>query len=130
MFCFSSFILQHIFLNEIMYLNRFSLTKLLKMSKEFYAQNISLNKRLAMTQEEADIYQTKAWQKNEGWLKQYFELHNLEWIMVIDNNVIDCGHSSDSYPSDEKILSVAKKYDNKFPFIFVKSPLIEEYMLN
>lgn len=86
---------------------------------------LSLEEYLKMDSEAQKRIQLKAYEEHQGWIEYELRLRNAEWIIVCNGEVIKVSQRLDEYPSDDELMEIGKRF-NRIPFVFVKTPLIEE----
>jgi hypothetical protein len=86
---------------------------------------LSLEEYLEMDSEEQKRIQLKSYEEHQDWIEYELQLRNAEWIIVCNGEVIKFSQHFDEYPSDDELMEIGKRF-NRIPFVFVKTPLIEE----
>jgi len=86
---------------------------------------LSLKEYLKMDFEEQKRVQLKAYEEHQDWIEQELRLRNAEWMVVCNGKIIRDSQRLNDYPSDDELMKIGKKF-NRIPFVFVKTPLIEE----
>ena len=86
---------------------------------------LSLEEYLEMEPDEQKRIQLKVYEEHQDWIEDELRLRNAEWIIVCNGEVIKVSQRLDEYPSDDELMEIGKRF-NRIPFVFVKTPLIEE----
>ncbi len=80
---------------------------------------------LAMSDEERDDIAFRAYQTLGEWIDAELKKRKAEWILVCGGEVIGASPTLEDYPSREKLMEIGRRR-GLVPFVFVKTPLIEE----
>ncbi len=62
---------------------------------------------------------------NKSWIERQLETLDAEWILVRGGQVIDHSTDRDTFPDSEELLKIGS-VTNQVPFLFFKTPTIEE----
>jgi hypothetical protein len=87
--------------------------------------DLSFDDYLAMSDEERDDIAFRAYQTLGEWIDAELKKRRAEWILVCGGEVIESSNKLRDYPSREKLMEIGQRR-GLVPFVFVKTPLIEE----
>jgi hypothetical protein len=90
---------------------------------------LSFDDYLAMSDDERDAIALRAYQTLDAWIEAELKKRKAEWILVCGGQVIESSPTLRNYPPGEKIMQIGRQR-GLVPFVFVKTPLIEEVELD
>jgi len=85
--------------------------------ENFLSRNITLEDYKALPRDEKRHYHDEAEKLNQHWVESQFRIHNAEWIMVVDGQVVRSGATLDDFTDHEELLEICHK-TGKYPFAF------------
>ncbi|MEP7340378.1 MAG: hypothetical protein ABI977_21790 [Acidobacteriota bacterium] len=80
---------------------------------------------LALSDEVRDAITLRAYQTLHSWIEKELEKRRAEWLLVCGGEILESSPTLTNYPSDDKLMQIGQERD-RIPFVFVRSPLIEE----
>jgi hypothetical protein len=86
---------------------------------------LPFDRYLALTDEEREALQRRAYQENQGWIDAELKRQGAAWLLVCGGEVLESSPALRDYPSRDKLLNLARQR-GRVPFVFVREPLVEE----
>jgi len=86
--------------------------------EKFISRNITPEEYEALTSSGKSLYLGDAEQLNRRWIEKQFKKLDVNWIMVIDGQVVLSGAKLRDYPEYEDLLALCERH-GKYPFVFV-----------
>jgi len=81
---------------------------------------------LALSDDERENIQLSVYQSHKEWIDAELEERGAEWVLLCGGEVVEYSATLRNYPSREKLMALGEER-GVVPFVFVKTPLIEEY---
>jgi len=86
---------------------------------------IPFDKYLAMSEDERAEIAFRAYKILDHWIEQELKARQAQWMLVCGDEILESSPKLIEYPSREKIMAIGKK-SGLIPFVFIRTPLIEE----
>jgi hypothetical protein len=86
---------------------------------------LPFNDYLALSDEEWEAVQRRAYQTHQPWIDAELERQGAEWVLVCSGEVLEASPTLRNYPSREKLMQIGQQQE-RVPFVFVREPLVEE----
>lgn len=80
---------------------------------------------LAMSEDERAEIAFKAYKTLDRWIDQELAARHAQWMLVCGGEILESSPKLIEYPSREKLIAIGKER-GLIPFVFIRTPLIEE----
>lgn len=87
--------------------------------------SLSFDDYLALSDEEREPIQLRAYQAHQTWIDMELEQRGAEWLIVCGGEIFESSSTLRDYPSREKLMRIGKQR-RRVPFVFVRESLVEE----
>jgi len=90
---------------------------------EFFA--IPFEKYLSLSEDERDAVAFRAYKILDRWIDEELKARHSQWMLVCGGEILDSSPKLIEYPSADKLMAIGKQR-GLIPFVFIRTPLIEE----
>ncbi len=87
--------------------------------------NLHFDYYLSLSENERDALVFQAYKTLEPWIEQELKSHHAQWMLVCGGEILEFSSKLLEYPSPEKLANLGKGH-NRIPFVFIRTPIIEE----
>jgi hypothetical protein len=78
-----------------------------------------------MSQDERDAVAFRAYKILDRWIDEELKKRHAKWMLVCGGEILESSPKFIEYPSSEKLIAVGQQR-GMIPFVFIRTPLIEE----